>query len=86
LEYTRVTSYGLSRVVDIAEHAAEDGDPDAARDEDVRRARVLGKSEVALRLLDFDLGADRQLDERTLERRVPQARAQARGRRARSAR
>jgi hypothetical protein len=67
----------LAGVVDVPEHAAEDGDPDAARDEHVRRGRVLRQDEIALRLLDLDLRPDRQLDERPLERRVAEAGAEA---------
>src|SRR4051812_6690389 len=62
---------------DVEEHRAKDGDADAARDERERPFRLAREEEVALRLLDVDLGADGKLRERTLERRVAHARAEA---------
>ena len=56
-----MTRYGSDLVGDVAEHRAEDGDPDAAGDEDVLLARVLGQQERALRLLDLHLVADLEL-------------------------
>ena len=61
---------------DVAEHAPKDGDPDPAGDEDIVARRVLGEEERSLRLLDVDLGADRELVERALEGAVAEARAE----------
>ena len=55
---------------DRVEHAAEDGDPDPARDEGERPARVLRQDVAALRLLDVRLRPDLELRHRALERRV----------------
>ena len=56
-----------ARVLDVPEHGAEGGDPDPAGDEDQQPRRVLRQDEVALRLLDLDLGPDGELGERALE-------------------
>ena len=61
---------------DVAEHAAEDGDPDPAGDERVGAVGLHRQREVALGLLDVDLGADVELGERLLERRVAQPRGE----------
>ena len=62
---------------DVAEHAAKDRDADAAGDEHVWLVRLLREEERSLRLLDVDLGPDRQLDERALEGAVTDSRAEA---------
>ena len=71
---------------DLAEHAAEDRDPDPAGDEHVAPVRLLGQEEVSFRLLDLNLGPDRQLSERALEGAVPECECTTRARRAHSAR
>ena len=50
-------------LADVAEHATEDRDPDPAGDEHVVPVGVLGQEKAPLRLLDVDLGSDRQLGE-----------------------
>src|SRR3954451_19460546 len=67
---------GLTCVGDVAKHASENRDPDPAGDEDVMPLGILGEPEVALGLLDLDLGADLELGERALERRVADPRAE----------
>ena len=62
---------------DVAEHAAEDRDPDPACEEHVPLIRVFGEQEASLRFFHLCLGPDRKLDQRALEGGVAQARAEA---------
>ena len=71
-----MTRYGML-LGDIAKHAAKDGDPDAAGDEDERPRGVVGQQELPLGRLDVDLGAHLQFGQRSLEGAVTHSRGEA---------